>query len=133
MRRSVPVAAAVLALLLPAAPALAQSSPFAPLPQPAQTAAPAPTAGGPTDTGSRTLLLIGAALLVAFVAIGVWIARDARRSVPQHHHARGARAMAEPERGEPRERRKPDRRAKEQARKRTRAQKRARRHNRPGR
>ncbi|MEA2291623.1 MAG: hypothetical protein QOF17_643 [Solirubrobacteraceae bacterium] len=137
MRRSVRGAAAVLvlALLLPAAPALAQSSPFGPLPQPAQTAAPAPTAtpaGGATDTGTRTLLAIGGALLVVFVAIGVWIARDARRSIPQHHHARGARAMAEPDRGEPRPRRH-DPKAKERAREKARAQRRARRHNRPGR
>jgi hypothetical protein len=105
------------------------------LPQPAPTAAPVPTAtpaGGATDTGTRTLFLIGGALLVAFIAIGVWIARDARRSVPQHHHARGARAMAEPERGEPRPR-KPDPKAKERARQKARAQRRARRHNRPGR
>jgi hypothetical protein len=82
------------------------------------------------DTGTRTLYIIGVVLLVAFVAIGVWIARDARRSIPDHHHRRGSMAMAEPAPGEPRERRR-DARAKARARKKTREQKRARRHNRP--
>jgi len=128
------IALVVLALAVPAAAAFAQSSPFSPLPiAPTQTPAPtpAPTASstsGLQDTGTRTLYVIGAALLVAFVAIGVWIARDARRSIPQHH--RGRHAMAEPAPGEPRERRR-DPQAKTRARKRAKAQRAARRQNRP--
>lgn len=132
MRRHAVIAAAVLALLLPAAPALGQGNPFQP-PQPAvPTTAPTPTAtpqGGGADTGTRTLYVIAAGLLVVFVGIGVWIARDARRSVPEHHHHRGSRAMAEPAPGESGPR-KHDPRAKERARKKARAQRRARRHNR---
>jgi hypothetical protein len=128
------IALAVLALAVPAAPAFAQTSPFGPLPPPAATPAPTPaptptpSSSGLSDTGTRTLYVIGAALLVAFVGIGVWIARDARRSIPQHH--RGRHSMAEPAPGEPRERRR-DPQAKERARKRGRAQRRARKHNRP--
>jgi hypothetical protein len=125
---------AVLALLATAAPAGAQSSPFAPLPRATPTQAPLPTAtpdtssNGAQETGTRTLYVIGAALLVFFVAIGVWIARDARRSVPEHR--RGRHMMAEPAGGEPRERRR-DPKAKAQSRKKTRAQRQARKHNRP--
>jgi hypothetical protein len=125
---------AVLAFLATAAPAGAQSSPFAPLPRATPTQAPLPTAtpdtssNGAQETGTRTLYVIGAALLVFFVAIGVWIARDARSSVPEHR--RGRHMMAEPAPGEPRERRR-DPKAKAQSRKKTRAQRRARKHNRP--
>jgi hypothetical protein len=73
------------------------------------------------------LYAIGAGLLVVFVGIGIWIARDARRSVPQHH--RGHRNVAEPAPGEPRPRKK-DPRAKQRSRQKARAQRRARRHNR---
>jgi hypothetical protein len=123
---------AALILLATAAPAVAQTSPFAPLPQATPTQAPLPTATpdatGGQDTGTRTLYVIGAALLVFFVAIGVWIARDARRSIPEHQ--RGRHMMAEPAPGEPRERRR-DPRVKAQSRKKTRAQRQARKHNRP--
>jgi hypothetical protein len=123
------------ALLVPAGVAVAQDNPFTPLPAATPTAAPAPaptsapsTNGGLADTGSRTLLLIAAALLVFFVAIGFWIARDARRSVPEHR--RGRHMIAEPAPGEPRERRR-DPKAKARARQRAKAQREARRHNRP--
>jgi hypothetical protein len=125
----------LISLLAPAATAVAQDNPFTPLPPatptPASTPAPAPTANtssGLGDTGTTMLYMIGAALLVAFVAIGLWIARDARRSLPQHH--RGRHMIAEPAPGEPRERRR-DPKAKAHARKRGRAQRKARRHNRP--
>jgi hypothetical protein len=124
----------LVALLAPASAALAQDNPFTPLPGATPTVAPAPVPtvsnsnGGLADTGSSTLLLIGAALLVFFVAIGFWIARDARRSVPEHR--RGRHMMAEPAPGEPRERRR-DPKAKARARQRTRAQRQARKHNRP--
>jgi hypothetical protein len=123
----------LVALLVPATVAVAQDNPFSPLP--AATPTPAPTAtpdsssnGATQETGTRTLYIIGAALLVSFVAIGIWIARDAHRSIPKHH--RGRHMMAEPAPGEPRERRR-DPKAKARARQRARAQRQARRHNRP--
>jgi hypothetical protein len=123
---------ALLAAFAPAAPALAQDSgPFAPLPQATLTPAPTeePSNDGIDDgsTGTQTLYVIGAALLVSFVAIGMWISRDARRSIPEHH--RGRHAMAEPERGLPQPRHR-DPKVKQKARKKTREQRRARRHNR---
>ena len=123
----------LVALLVPAAAAVAQDNPFGPLP-PAGNSTPAPTPTPDTstsatqETGTRTLYIIGAALLVSFFAIGIWIARDARRSIPHHH--RGRHMMAEPAPGEPRERRR-DPKAKARARQKTRAQRRARKHNRP--
>jgi hypothetical protein len=123
------------ALLVPAGAALAQDNPFAPLPAATPTPAPAPaptatvsTSNGLGDTGSQTLFLIAGALLVFFVAIGFWIARDARRSVPEHR--RGRHMIAEPAPGEPRERRR-DPKAKARARQRARAQRQARKQNRP--
>jgi hypothetical protein len=78
----------LLALALAPAAARAQDNPFGPLPQAAPSATPTPTAAPTTsnstgDTGRTTLLLIGGALLVAFLAMGVFIARDARRSLPE--------------------------------------------------
>jgi hypothetical protein len=129
------VALALFALVVPAAPAAAQSSPFSPLPvAPPQAATPTPaptatpTSVGNQETGTRTLYVIGIGLLVAFAAIGVWIARDARSSIPEHR--RGRHAMAEPAPGEPRDRRR-DPQAKARARQRGKAQRAARRQNRP--
>jgi hypothetical protein len=133
MRRCLAPALTFLALLAVAAPAVAQDNPFAPPTLPQQTAAPTVTAtpdtssNSATETGTRTLYVIMAALLVAFVAIGVWIARDARRSIPEHR--RGRHAMAEPAPGEPRPRRR-DPKSKARARSKARAQRRARRYNR---
>jgi hypothetical protein len=76
----------VLALLVSAPAALAQSNPFDGLP-PAQPT-PAPTvqqSNDTTDSGQNdrtTLYVIAAGLLVTFVVIGWWIARDARRNLP---------------------------------------------------
>jgi hypothetical protein len=115
-------------LALAVAPAAhAQSNPFAPLPQavPTATPTPAPTTSNTTDngnTGRTTLLLIGAALLVAFAAMGIFIARDARRSLPEDKRPTDAR------RDEMAHRRK--REAKSRARAKGRAQKHARRRNR---
>ena len=101
LRRSL-VIALVVALVVPSA-AFAQENeqppaatnqptqPFQPLP-PAQPT-PVPTAepeddGGFLDTeigGSATLYIIAAGLLVAFVLIGMFISRDAKRSLPRAH------------------------------------------------
>jgi len=82
-------------LLAPAAaPAQNQGGgqdPFPPLPQPAPTAVPTPEdddgfLGLNNEIGgSATLYIIAGALLVAFIAIGMFISRDARRSLPAHH------------------------------------------------
>jgi len=79
----------LLALALPAAPALAQDgNPFNPLPPappaPTPTATPADS-GGDDDVGRKTLYVIAGALLVSFVAVGWWISRDARRALPADH------------------------------------------------
>ena len=111
-------------LLAPAAPALAQDSPFGPLPQPAPTATPTPDDSSSIlgqDVGRTTLYLIAGALLVAFVFIGWFISRDARRTLPQHRVS----DEAERRRHDPRERHRRQR-EKERARKKTRAQKQAR-------
>ena len=112
-------------LLAPAAPALAQQSPFGPLPQPAEPT-PTPTPDTTTnvlgqDVGRTTLYIIAAALLVYIVFIGWWISRDARST--QHEDPRSAEA--ERRRHDPHERHRRQR-EKERARKKTRAQKQAR-------
>ena len=102
---------ATLALLISAPAALAQSNPFDGLP-PAQPT-PAPTVepvdnSADDNVGRDTLYIIAAGLLVAFIGIGVWISRDARRNLPPeerdhldgrrpdeipHKHERKAKAM----------------------------------------
>jgi len=92
MRTHVATVLAALALLACAAPAAAQDgNAFDGLP-PAQQATPEPTAA-PNDTsqdvvGRNTLYIIAGTLLVAFVGIGWWIARDARRALPEHERQR---------------------------------------------
>jgi hypothetical protein len=136
------VIAVLLALLAPSA-ALAQNNqenqeqpapttqptqPFQPLP-PAQPT-PAPTAEPEDDGGflnseiggTSTLYFIGAALLVAFIAIGMFISRDAKRSLPKAHRP-GRRLREEGPHKHKRE-------AKSKARARGKAQKAARRKNR---
>jgi len=114
---------AVLALLAPAVAARAQSSPFGPLPPPAPTATPDDSGNTSVlgqDVGRSTLYAIAGGLLLAFVGIGVWISRDARRTLPREHRD-------DPRRGaDPRERGRQRERAKAQARAQTRAQKAAR-------
>ena len=78
---------ALAVVLLAAAPARAQDgSPFDGLPPapptPAPTVEPART-NADDDVGRATLFAIGGALVVAFAVIGLWIARDARRSLPR--------------------------------------------------
>ena len=114
-----------LALLVPAPAAFAQADPFGPLPQSAPTATPTPEDDGGSflgeDVGRTTLYIIAGALLVAFVFIGWFISRDARRSLPQDRVS----ADAERRRHDPRERHRRQR-EKDRARKKTRAQKQAR-------
>lgn len=127
MRRLLPLLLVLSLLALPAA-AVAQSNPFAPPPiDPNATVPPSPTPTATpnsslSSTGSTTLYIIGGALLVLFVGIGVWIARDARRALPESR--RGEPVVAGPA-----HRRSPQ--VKQKARQRTKAQRRARRHNRP--
>ena len=118
--------AVTLALLAYAAPALAQDgNPFdGQLPPPQPT--PAPTVEPVEDPnegfGRETLWIIGGALLVAFVGIGVWISRDARRSLPprERDDRRG------PRNGEPARPHRHERQAKAKARAKGRAQRQAR-------
>jgi hypothetical protein len=123
----------VLALVVPAS-ALGQGNDIlppraaTPAPTPAPTATPTATASG--TTGRTTLLVIGAAILVSFVGIGVWIARDARRSLPTDRRRRGSTAEPMHADGTPRPR-SPE--VKARARAKGRRQRRARRHNRPAR
>jgi hypothetical protein len=118
-------AAFLLVLLAPAAAVAQGGSPFSPLPPAQPTATPAATPVNPSgyDLGGRaTLYLIGAALLVAFIAIGVFISRDARRSLPADHRPGHQLRDEGPHQHK--------RQAKAKARQRTRAQKAARRRNR---
>jgi hypothetical protein len=129
MFRRALVLALVLALLVPSA-ALAQGGgAFGPLPQ----AAPEPTATPKADKSSNsltsdlggrtTLWVIAGGLLIAFVAIGVFISRDARRALPKDHRPDSRRLR---EQGP----HKHKRQAKARARARTKAQRDARRRNR---
>ncbi len=73
-------------LLAPAPAAPAQSSPFGPLPPPAPTPVPTPEEDTSSvlgqDVGRTTLYAIAGGFLVAFIAIGWFISRDARRTLP---------------------------------------------------
>jgi hypothetical protein len=114
-----------LVLLLAAAPALAQDgNPFNGLPPAEPTPAPTATPAADTsndDVGRATLYIIAGALLVAFVGIGWWIARDARRTLPPEERDRLGRP-ADPDRLPHRH----ERQAKAKARAKGRAQRQAR-------
>ena len=125
-RRTLAIALLV-ALLAPAA-ASAQGGAFGPLPPSAPAETPTPDADDSNSLtsdlgGRRTLLIIGGLLLVAFVGIGVFISRDARRALPERHRADGRRLRDEGPH-------KHKQQAKARARARTKAQKEARRRNR---
>jgi hypothetical protein len=123
------IAAALIAflLLLPASPALAQvgQNPFDNItPEPTATPTPVDTASE-DSTGRATLYIIGAALVVAFAGIGIWIARDARAALPEelrdenrerdqgpHKHERQAKAKARAKGRAQRQARKAGRKAK---------------------
>jgi hypothetical protein len=128
MLRRAFVIAVVLALLVPSA-ALAQGGAFGPLPQAAPEETATPTADKSDDSltsdlgGRTTLWVIAGGLLIAFVAIGVFISRDARRALPKDHRPDSHRLR---EQGP----HKHQRQAKARARARTKAQREARRRNR---
>jgi hypothetical protein len=121
-------AAAVAQTQQPAQPTTQPTQPFQPLP-PAQPT-PVPTAE-PEDEGfldseiggTSTLYVIAGALLLAFVAIGMFISRDARKSLPKSHRPDPHRLREEGPHKHKRE-------AKARARARGKAQKAARRRNR---
>jgi hypothetical protein len=146
MLRRTLVAALVLALVAPAAAVAQQNNqnnqqnqqnqppptqpapPFQPLQPPQPT--PAPTAEPEDDGfleteigGSATLYIIAGVLLIAFVFIGMFISRDARRSLPKAHRPDPRRLREEGPHKHKRE-------AKARARARGKAQKAARRRNR---
>jgi len=58
---------------------LAQNTPFGPVPTPEPTIGPG---GGQDEVSRETLYLIAAAVLLGVVALGYFIARDARSSLP---------------------------------------------------
>jgi hypothetical protein len=130
MIRRIAILALVLSLLAPAA-AVAQTNSqggaFGPLPPAQPTPAPTPQQSNDdpiSDTvGRNTLYVIAGALLIAFIAIGVFISRDARRGLPKS--ARGDRRRLRDE-GPHRH----QRQAKAKARARSKAQRAARRRNR---
>jgi hypothetical protein len=114
-----------LAALAPAAPALAQSSPFGPLPPAAPASTPVPTPDNSSsvlgqDVGRKTLYAVAGSLLVIFVAIGLFISRDARRTLPSSVSEEAERRRADPKERHRRER------EKARARQKTRAQRAAR-------
>ena len=86
MSRRIALIATLFTLALAPA-AAAQQSPFGPLPTPAPTvtAIPTPTAtpSSGSSTGRNTLFLIGGILVVGFAVMGWFIARDARRGLPE--------------------------------------------------
>jgi hypothetical protein len=89
MFRRTLVVALVFALLTPAA-ALAQGGgAFGPLPPAEPAATPTPDQSNDSLTsdlgGRRTMFIIGGALLLTFIGIGMYIARDARRALPEDH------------------------------------------------
>jgi hypothetical protein len=131
VRRTLAVAL-LLALLAAPSAAFAQTTQqppggaFGPLPQAAPTETPTPQKSNDSLSsdlgGNETLFIIGGALLIAFIAIGVFISRDARRSLPEGHRPGSGLREEGPH--------KHKREAKAKARQRGRAQKAARRRNR---
>jgi hypothetical protein len=111
-------------LLAPAPAAIAQTSPFGPLPDAAPAATPTPDDDTSSvlgqDVGRSTLYAIAGGFLIAFIAIGWFISRDARQTLPAER-----RNAPAPEKLTPAERRKRERH-KARARQKTKAQKAAR-------
>jgi len=116
----------LLALLAPAAAVAQGGGAFQPLPPAQPTPAPTPEPSNDSLTsdlgGANTLFVIAGALLVTFIGIGVFISRDARRSLPAGHQPSSGLREQGPHQHK--------RQAKAKARQRTRAQRAARRRNR---
>jgi hypothetical protein len=96
-RRTI-VIALLAALLAPAA-AFAQGGggAFGPLPPSAPAATPTPEPADDSLTsdlgGRQTMFIIGGALVVLFIVIGVYISRDARRALPERHRPADGRRL----------------------------------------
>ena len=124
MRRIALLLLCAILLLAPAPAALAQTSPFGPLPQAAPSPTPTPDDNTSSvlgqDVGRSTLYAIAGGFLIVFIAIGWFISRDARNTLPADR-----RDAPAPEKLTPAERRKRERH-KARARQKTKAQKAAR-------
>ena len=131
MRHRLAILTCALVLLAPAGALAQDGNPFdgqLPPAQPTQTATPEPVDSNNEDVvGRNTLWIIGGALLVFFVGIGVWISRDARASLTDEDRERLAHAG-------PRDQgpHKHELKAKAKARAKTRAQRQARKAHRKG-
>jgi hypothetical protein len=119
MTRRIALITTLLVLAL-TAPAAAQSGPFGPLPpaDPTPTATPEQSSADDGETSIATLFAIGGGLVVAFGAMGWFIMRDARRSLPEDERPTQRLRDEGPH--------KHQKHAKEKARAKTRAQKQAR-------
>lgn len=117
----------VVVALAPVPAALAQSSPFGPLPpaQPAATPTPesTPSALDDASVSRETLLVVALGVIALFAAIGIAVTRDARRSLTADDRAALERSPDEVSHAKSRE-------AKQRARKKAKAQRQARRKNR---
>ena len=111
-------------LVAPTPAVFAQTSPFGPLPEAAPSPTPVPDDNSSNvlgqDVGRSTLYAIAGGFLIAFIAIGWFISRDARNTLPADR--RDTRA---PEHLSPTERRKREKH-RARARQKTKAQKAAR-------
>jgi hypothetical protein len=99
-RRTAAALLTVLALAAagPVPAALAQQDPFGDLPQGQQatpTPAPVQTDATDEDVGRTTLYAIMGGLVVVFIGVAVWIARDARSRVPERHAPRSGQLREE--------------------------------------
>src|SRR4051812_18099438 len=125
MRRIASLLLCVVTLASAPSAALAQQSPFGPLPQPAPTATPTPENTGTNvlgqDVGRSTLFAIAGGFVLLFIGIGWWISRDARRALPKGPASESALAR----RADPHERHRRQR-EKERAREKARAPRHAR-------
>ena len=98
-----------LLVLVTAAPAIAQSGAFGPLPPADPTPTPTPQVVTEEEgtTGRNVLFIVGGALIIGFAVMGWYIMRDARTAVPKaelagprlreegpHRHKKQAKAKA---------------------------------------